>query len=87
MTNSCVAVANHNYLSEIFPTKTRARWVGGIYSSTRIVAAFSCYLIAYFLSAGGAKDVFAFLTVIMLIAVSAVALLGPRTKNRTFENA
>lgn len=85
VTNAIVAVMNHNYMSEIYPTRSRARWVGSIYSTTRLTAALSGYVIAYFLALGGAKGVFLFLAAIMVVALLTVALLGPRTRNRTFE--
>ncbi len=87
VSNSVLAVNSHNYLSELFPTRNRARMVGFLYSFTRIAAAVSGYIFAYVLDKSGVKGVFALITVLMIIAVGTVALIGPRTSNVTFEDA
>ncbi len=79
--NAVISVNSHNYLSEIYPTGIRARAVGLIYSSTRISSAASSYLIGYVLLIGGAKGVFVLITGLMIIALGAVLLLGPHTRN------
>lgn len=83
--NSVLSVNSHNYLSELFPTRIRARMVGFLYSFTRLTAAVSGYVIAYVLAEAGVKGVFALISVLMIVAVSTVAFFGPRTSNVTFE--
>lgn len=86
MTNSILSVSSHNYLSEIYPTSVRARAAGFVYSFTRLAAALSGYLIAAVLAAGGPTSVFILISAFMVIALSAVALAGPRTKNVSVES-
>lgn len=81
LTNSILSVNSHNYLSEIYPTSIRARAVGFVYSFTRLAAALSGYLIAYILAAGGTVGVFAIMSIFMMVALAAIALMGPRTRN------
>ena len=85
--NSMLSVNSHNYLSEVFPTRMRARAVGFVYSFTRLTAALSGYIIAYVLARGGTVEVFILLGACMLIALTAVALAGPKTHNRSVEAA
>lgn len=87
VSNSILSVNSHNYLSELFPTRNRARMVGFLYSFTRIAAAVSGYIFAFVLERSGMKGVFTLITVLMVIAVGTVALIGPRTSNVTFEDA
>jgi len=85
--NAIISVNSHNYMSEIYPTGIRARAVGLIYSLTRISAAVSSFLIGYVLDIGGAKGVFALITGLMLVALAAVLLLGPHTRNVSVDDA
>jgi putative MFS transporter len=82
--NSLIGFQSHTYQSEIFPTSVRARAVGFVYSFTRLAAAGSGYLVAYILSHFGVTDVFVALSITMLLAVSSIAVAGPRTHNRSF---
>lgn len=87
LSNSVLSVNSHNYLSELFPTRIRARMVGFLYSFTRIAAAISGYIIAYVLAEAGVKGVFVLISTLMIVAVATVALFGPRTSGVTFEEA
>lgn len=83
--NSILSVNSHNYMSELFPTRIRARFVGLVYSFTRIAAALSGYLIAFILANSGASAVFVTISALMLAAVIVIAIAGPRTRNRSFD--
>lgn len=86
LVNSILSVNSHNYLSEIFPTSIRARAVGFVYSFTRLAAALGGYLIAYILAAGGTRQVFIVMSLFMIIALAAIAALGPRTRHVSVED-
>lgn len=83
--NTILSVSSHNYLSELYPTEIRARAAGFVYSFTRLAAAASGYIIAAILDAGGPVRVFVAISGFMLAALGAVAIAGPRTRNRTVE--
>lgn len=85
MMNSILSASSHNYLGEIYPTAVRARAAGFVYSFTRLAAAFSGYIIAAVLAAGGTTSVFIVISGFMVVALSAVALAGPRTRNVSVE--
>lgn len=84
-TNAALSFHGHAYQSEIFPTAIRARTVGFVYSFTRLAAAISGYVISFTLTKGGVMAVFLALSVFMLIALAAIAIAGPKTRNRSFE--
>lgn len=81
LANSVVSVSSHNYLSELYPTRVRARLSGFVYSFTRLSAAASGYVIAWLLTKGGPTEVFTAISVFMIIALAAVLFLGPGTRN------
>ncbi|ACB96172.1 MFS transporter [Beijerinckia indica] len=87
LSNSVLSVNSHNYLSELFPTRIRARMVGFLYSFTRLSAAVSGYIIAYVLAETGVKGVFALISTLMIVAISVIGLFGPRTSGVTFDEA
>src|SRR5580692_1287950 len=55
----------HNYQSELYPTRIRARGVGFVYSWSRLSGILTPFFIAYFLREFGANGVFAFVAVCM----------------------
>lgn len=84
-TNAALSFHGHAYQSEIFPTAIRARTVGFVYSFTRLAAAISGYIISFTLTKGGVMAVFIALSAFMLVALAAIAIAGPKTRNRSFE--
>jgi putative MFS transporter len=80
LSNSMLSVNSHNYLSELYPTRVRARFAGLVYSFTRLAAAASGYIIAYILAESGPVAVFIAITGFMVVALTAVAVGGPRTR-------
>lgn len=56
--NAMLSASTHNYLGELFPTSVRAKFVGSIYSFTRLATAVSGYLIAFILAHAGVNGVF-----------------------------
>ncbi|MEJ0066204.1 MAG: MFS transporter [Caulobacteraceae bacterium] len=85
ISNSILAVNSHNYMSELFPTRIRARLVGFVYSFTRLAAAVSGYIVAYILANGGVTAVFVAISIFMFAATLIVLIAGPRTRNRSVE--
>jgi putative MFS transporter len=83
--NSVISFLSHAYQSEIFPTAIRARAVGFVYSFTRIAAAISGYVIAFILAHEGVTGVFVAISAFMIIALTSVAVFGPKTRNRSFK--
>jgi len=74
-----LSVSYHAYQTELFPTRIRSRAAGLVYSFSRIGAAFSGFLIAFFLKDFGVVGVFAAITTCYLIVVIAIGGWGPRT--------
>lgn len=85
MSNNAMSFLYHAYQSELYPTRIRAAAVGFVYSWSRLSTVFSSFVIAFFLERFGTGGVFAFIAGSMLIAASAIALLGPPTSNRALE--
>lgn len=79
MATAWLSIALHNYQSELYPTRIRARGVGFVYSWSRLSGILTPFFVAYFLRLYGVPGVFAFVTLCMVIVVIAVATLGPRT--------
>ena len=85
LANNVMSFLYHTYQTELYPTRIRARAVGFVYSWSRLSTVFSGFVIAFLLDRFGAGGVFAFIAGCMLIAASAIALLGPATTNRPLE--
>src|SRR5882672_4306489 len=85
LSNNAMSFLYHAYQSELYPTRIRAAAVGFVYSWSRLSTVFSAFVIAFFLERFGTSGVFAFIAASMLIAASAIALLGPPTTNRALE--
>lgn len=84
MLNTWLSFSSHNYQSELFPTRMRARAVGFVYSWSRFSTIFSGFFVAFFLRHFGVTGVFAFIAIAMVIVAMAIAL-GPRTNLRALE--
>ncbi|MBV8968385.1 MAG: MFS transporter [Verrucomicrobia bacterium] len=83
--NNMMSYTFHAYQQELFPTGIRARAVGFVYSWSRFSAIFTGFAIAFVLEHSGVTGVFVFIAAAMLVALLAVALLGPRTRNLALE--
>jgi putative MFS transporter len=79
MSTQWLSYGLHSYQAELFPTRIRARGVGFVYSWSRLSGILTPFFIAFFLREFGVPGVFAFVALCMLIVISAVAGLGPRT--------
>jgi putative MFS transporter len=89
---ACLAMATqwlsyglHNYQSELYPTRIRARGVGFVYSWSRLSGILTPFFIAFFLRDFGTTGVFTFVAVCMGIVILTVAVLGPRTNLKEVE--
>lgn len=85
LSNNLLAFSLHAYQAEIFPTRTRARSVGFVYSFTRLSTIFSGYIVAYLLVEVGVSGVFTFLDGALALAALTVWTLGPRTRGMALE--
>ena len=80
-----MSYAYHNYQSELYPTRIRARAIGFVYSWSRIAAAFAGLAIGYFLSVGGVPAVAVFIAIAMVVGIVVIGAFGPKTKGISLE--
>jgi putative MFS transporter len=80
-----ISVCYHAYQSELFPTAVRCRANGIVYSSSRVGAMMSGFLIAFLLRDFGVAGVFAGITVSMLVVAVSVGVFGPKTNGLRLE--
>jgi MFS transporter, putative metabolite:H+ symporter len=85
MSTSWLAYSLHNYQSELYPTRIRARAVGFVYSWSRLSGALTGFFVAFFLRHFGVSGVFLFVAASMAVVIISVAALGPRTNNLELE--
>jgi putative MFS transporter len=85
LSNNVLSYSFHNYQSELFPARIRARAVGFTYSLSRISAVFASFIIAFFLQTAGTKGVFGLIAFAMLIVVISIGGWGPRTLDLELE--
>ena len=85
MMNAWLSFSAHNYQSELFPTRIRARAVGFVYSWSRFSTIFTGFFIAAILQHFGVPGVFMFVASAMAIVVLSIAVFGPRTNSRSLE--
>jgi putative MFS transporter len=85
LANNWISFATHNYQSELYPTRVRARAVGFVYSWSRLSAALVGLLIGFFLHAGGTLGVAMFIGGGMMVMVLTIGIFGPRTLGRSLE--
>lgn len=82
---SVISVNYHAYQTELFPTRIRCLAVGIVYSSSRVGAMLSGFLIAFFLRDFGVTGVFAGITCAMLAVMISIGFFGPRTNGMRLE--
>jgi putative MFS transporter len=80
-----MSFAFHNYQSEIFPTRIRARAVGFAYSWSRLSGAFAGLLIGALLHSGGVIAVFSLIAFAMAMVMISIGGFGPPTRGRSLE--
>jgi putative MFS transporter len=85
LANNWISFATHNYQSELYPTRVRARAVGFVYSWSRLSAALAGLLIGFFLRQGGTLGVAFFIGAAMVVMVVTIGGFGPATRGRTLE--
>ncbi len=86
LSQNLMAYAFHSYMTELFPTRVRARAVGFTYAFSRLGVVFGSFIIGFFFAHfDGTVGVFSFIAGSMLIAILAIAVLGPRTRNLELE--
>jgi putative MFS transporter len=85
LANNVLSYSYYAYQAELFPTSIRARSVGFVYSWSRFSAIFTSFFIAAIVKPFGPVGVFVLIAAAMLIAMLAVALMGPPTRNLALE--
>jgi putative MFS transporter len=75
----------HNYQSEVFPTRIRARAVGFVYSWSRLSAAFAGLVIGVLLRTSGVMAVFVLIASAMAMVMLLIGMFGPPTRGRSLE--
>ena len=85
LASNIMSYSFHAYQTELFPTSIRSSAVGFVYSWSRFSAIFTSFLIAAVLKKFGTVGVFTFIAAAMLIVMTVVGLMGPRTRNLALE--
>ncbi|MFI4948991.1 MAG: MFS transporter [Alphaproteobacteria bacterium] len=85
MSTGWLAYSLHNYQSELYPTRIRARAVGFVYSWSRLSGILVGFMVAFFLRNFGVAGVFVFVAACMAVVIVSVAALGPRTNRLELE--
>jgi MFS transporter, putative metabolite:H+ symporter len=85
LANNIMSYSFHAYQTELFPTGIRARAVGFVYSWSRLSAILTSFLIAGLLRQFGTTGVFVFIAIAMLVVMTVIASMGPRTRNLALE--
>ncbi len=85
LANNILSFSFHAYMTELFPTRVRARAVGFVYSFSRVSTVFVSFMIAFFLQHGGVPAVFGFIAVAMLAVIVSIGGFGPPTRNLQLE--
>ena len=83
--NNLMSYAFHGYQSEIFPTSSRTATIGFVYGWSRLSAALSGPIFAALLGHGGARLVFLFIALSMLIVTISIGVYGPNTRGKALE--
>jgi putative MFS transporter len=77
LANNILSYAYHAYQVEVFPTGIRARAGGVAYSSSRLGAMSSGFLIAFFLREFGTRGAFGLIAACMLGVILVIGAFGP----------
>src|SRR5215471_3614502 len=85
LANTWMSLAFHNYQSELFPTRIRARAVGFVYAWSRVSPALAGLSIVFLLREGGTGAVASFIAAAGAVMVVTIGGFGPKTKDLTLE--
>jgi len=85
LAGTILSFSYHTYQSEVFPTRIRSAASGLVYSVSRIGAALSGFLIAFFLRDFGVVGVFVAISVSYLVVIVAIGIYGPKTTGRRLD--
>jgi MFS transporter, putative metabolite:H+ symporter len=85
LASNIMSYSFHAYQAELFPTAVRARAVAFVYAWSRFSAIFTSYAIAFALKVGGTIGVFVLIAGAMMIVMTVIAWLGPRTRGLALE--
>jgi putative MFS transporter len=85
LANTILSYAYHAYQTEVFPVRIRGRAAGLAYSSSRIGAVSSGFLIAFFLKDFGVAGVFALVIGAMLAVIVSIGVFGPTSEQLAHE--
>jgi putative MFS transporter len=85
LSSNWMSFAFHNYQSEVFPTRIRARAVGFVYSWSRVSTAFNGLVIGALLKSSGVGSVFILIAFAMAMVVISIGGFGPKTRGRSLE--
>ena len=85
LANNWLSLSYHSYQAELFPTRIRSRAIGFVYAWSRLSAALSGLVIAFFLGHGGTEAVFIFIAFAMAIVVVSIGGFGPKTRGLALE--
>jgi putative MFS transporter len=80
LANTILSYAYHAYQTEVFPVRIRGRAAGLAYSSSRLGAMCSGFLIAFFLREFGVGGVFGLITAAMLVVIVSIGVFGPTSR-------
>ena len=83
--NVTMSYAYHAYQTEVFPTAIRARASGLVYSTSRLSAMLSGFIIAYMLREVGVGGVFGLITAAMIVVIITLAAFGPNVRGKPLD--
>jgi MFS transporter, putative metabolite:H+ symporter len=85
LASNIMSYSYHAYQTELFPTSIRTSAVGFVYSWSRFSAIFTSFFIAGTLKRFGTPGVFVLIAAAMLIVMTVIGFLGPRTRDLALE--
>jgi putative MFS transporter len=81
LANTTLSYAYHAYQTEVFPVRIRGRAAGIAYSTSRLGAMSSGFMIAFFLKDFGVPGVFGLIISAMLAVMLSIGVFGPASKD------
>ncbi|HEX9463011.1 MAG TPA: MFS transporter [Alphaproteobacteria bacterium] len=83
LVNTTLSYAYHAYQTEVFPVRVRGRAAGIAYSTSRLGAMCSGFLVSYFLQHFGVGGVFGLITAAMAVVVVSIGVFGPSVRAKS----
>jgi putative MFS transporter len=80
LVNTTLSYAYHAYQTEVFPVRVRGRAAGIAYSTSRLGAMCSGFLVSYFLQHFGVSGVFGLISAAMAVVVVSIGVFGPSVR-------